>query len=194
MSVIADVVPSVGGISDVLWYAIIIAVSSTLSPLVLSFSTNRHAHADRLEDWARQDAIAKKAADAAELLIASNRKMAAQAAEAASLLLDSDKKRETTAAITVQKLDVIHTLVNSNMTASMQSELIAVQAQLVLIREVMTLNSAAGREPSVETLAVEKAAETKVAELTAALADRLKVQATPAVAAEQAKAKAKGQE
>jgi hypothetical protein len=161
---------------------------------MLSYFTNRHSHNDRIEDWARQDAVAKKAADAAEFLIASNQKMADKAAEAASLLLTNNKRVEIATDITIQKLDVIHTLVNSNMTASMKAELDAVKAQLVLLREVMSLNSVAGREPDVDAIAVIKVTQAKIAELSVALADRLAVQAQPAVAAEQAKAKAAGQE
>jgi len=190
----ASLAPSVSGISDVLWYAIIITVSTTVSPLILSYLNSRNTRRDRITDWARQDAVAKKAADTAEFLIESNAKMAAKAAEAAALLLAGNKKVAMGTARTLEKLDVIHTLVNSNMTASMQSELIAVKAQLALIREVMALNSAAGHKPSVDTLAVEKATETKVAELSAALEARLAVQAEPKVAAAQTEAKAEGQE
>lgn len=194
MKAIVSILPGLSGISDVLWTAIIIAVSTTGSPLLLSYFTNRRSHKDRVEDWARQDAVAQKAEDAATLLIESNRKMSAKTDETAALLLADNKKVATATATTIEKLDVIHTLVNSNMTASMQSELIAVKAQLVLIREVMTLNNAAGHTPSVDTLATEKAAQDKITELAAALHDRLKVQVQPAVAAEQAEAKAKGQE
>jgi hypothetical protein len=142
-------------ISDVVWYAIIIAISSTASPLTLSYLTNRHNRADRLEDWARQDAVAAKAATTASLLVENNKKVA------------------QSTAITNTKLDVIHTLVNSNMTAALQSELGAVKRELVLIREVMKLNRADGHEISVETLATEQTAVVKVAELSAALLDRL---------------------
>jgi hypothetical protein len=175
-AIIFTYVPNLSGVSDVLWYALIAAVTTTVSPMILSHFNNKNTREDRAADWARQDAIAKRASDAANTLIEGGRKATAVAAE------------------TNQKLDVIHVLVNSNMTAAMQSELVAVTAQLALIREVMEMNTTAGRKPSVDTLAVEKAAVVKVAELTASLNDRLKIQKQPAVAAEQAEAKAKGQE
>lgn len=70
------------------------------------------------------------------------------------------------------KLDVIHTLVNSNMTAAMQAELDAIRREIVMMREVVALNLAAGREPTVEALAAIEATQVKITTLEAQLADR----------------------
>jgi hypothetical protein len=79
-------------------------------------------------------------------------------------------------AMTSRKLDVIHTLVNSNMTTHMQSELDAIVRELAMMREVARLHEDAGREPTEETLAAIKVTEAKVAELRAVLGDRFKAQ------------------
>jgi uncharacterized membrane protein len=73
---------------------------------------------------------------------------------------------------TNEKLDVIHTLVNSNMTAAMQAELDAIRREIVMMREVVALNLAAGREPTVEALAAIEATKLKITALEAQLAYR----------------------
>ena len=138
------------------WLAVIAAVTSgTISPLLLSMLTNRQRRRDKLEDWARQDAVAAQAAAAAELLLAANERVA------------SGTK------VTNDKLDVIHTLVNSSMTAAVQAEHDATVRELAMMREVVALHRAAGREVSGESLAAIAATESKIAELKTTLADRL---------------------
>jgi len=136
--------------------AFIVAVASMLSSLLLATLTNRQRRREKLEDYARQDAVADKAAEAAKLLLAANERVA------------------ETAKITNGKLDVIHTLVNSNMTAAMQSELDATVREHAMMVEVVALKRNAGQEPNVTSLAAIEATERKIAELQAALRDRLK--------------------
>jgi len=138
------------------WIALIVAVTSMVSPLLLAALTNRHRHKEKLEDYARQDEVAAKAAEAARLLLAANERVA------------------ETAKVTNGKLDVIHTLVNSNMTAAMQAELDATIREHAMMIEVVALKQSAGHEPSVTSLAAIEATERKIAELQAALRDRLK--------------------
>jgi hypothetical protein len=161
---------------DVLWYAAIIAVSSTASPLLLAYFTNRNKRKERAEDFARQDAVAKQAAEAARLLAERQDAMASKAAEAARLLVINTAQVAERAKVTIQKLDVIHTLVNSNMTAALQSELDAVTREMAMMVEVGELKQAAGQPPSEEASGAIKATRAKITELTAALADRLKQQ------------------
>src|SRR6185503_6664284 len=92
-------------ISDTVQLALIVAIPAFAAPVLMAILTNWLASKDKKLDYARQDAVAKKVEDAANLLRASN-----------------DKVAETTK-VTNGKLDLIHTLVNSNMTAAMQSEL-----------------------------------------------------------------------
>lgn len=148
--------------------------ASVTAPLILAHRTEKMHREDRLADYERQDLVAKNAARAAEDLAASQKAIADQAAEAARLLLAANERVATTAAETNGKLDVIHTLVNSNMTAAMQAELDATTRELAMMREVASLNAAAGRAPTIEVLAAIDATESKISELTAAMADRAK--------------------
>jgi len=148
-----------------------------LAPAWLLSRTERIHHEDREADWARQDQVAAKAEKAAADLAKSQKMIADKAAEAAELLLANNERVARTQQETNGKLDVIHTLVNSNMTAAMQSEFDAVARELAMMREVAALKQAAGQEPSPETLAAISATEAKLHELDAALADRAKAQA-----------------
>lgn len=126
------------------------------APLYLARRIDRQHREDRDADWARQDMVAAQAAEAAELLLQNQRAVANSTAE------------------TNSQLHVIHTLVNSNMTAAMQAEVDATNREEVMMREVMALNTAAGREITPVALAALSKTQAKIAELEAALADRLK--------------------
>lgn len=157
---------------------------------------------DRAAEWARQDevaaraeqarrdlaavqeATANRAAEAAAALMAAQKEsidaqkeVARQAAVAADLLVENNKLVAETARETGRKLDTIHTLVNSNMTAAMQAEHDAVKRELAMMREVMELRRAGGQEPGDDTIAAIGATEAKLRDLAAALAERATAQA-----------------
>jgi hypothetical protein len=71
------------------------------------------------------------------------------------------------------KLNTIHTLVNSNMTASMQAELDATMRELAMMHEVIDLKRVAGHEPTPGALDAITFTEGKIADLRARLDDRL---------------------
>jgi len=175
--------------------------SSITAPLILAHRTEKMHRDDRLADYERQDLVAAKAAQAARDLAESQREIAqvaaeaarlllakqeetvraqqdvaAQAAEAARLLLANNERVARTQTETNGKLDVIHTLVNSNMTAAMQSEFDAVTRELAMMREVASLKQAAGHKPDAATLAAIEATEARLHELDANLADRKRAQ------------------
>lgn len=127
--------------------AVLAVFSSITAPLVLIFFTERARRQEKLMDYAREDS------KAAALLAATAK--VEKAAEAAN-----------------GKLDVIHTLVNSQLTAALQSELDAVTRELAMMREVVALNRAAGRAATPEALAAIEAATVKITELAAVMADR----------------------
>jgi hypothetical protein len=133
------------------WTAILVALIAMAtgigSPFVLAWQLNRNAAKVQAADWARQDAVADR-------LLAANERVA-----------ESTKS-------TNGKLDVIHALVNSNMTSAMQGEHDAMVRELAMMREVIALKQANGHAPGVETLATIEATERKIADLDAILADR----------------------
>jgi len=136
--------------------AVIVGGMAVAGQQVQAWNARKAIRESKLEDWAREDQVAAKAA------------------EAAKLLLEQNKVVADAAATTNAKLDVIHVLVNSNMTAAMQAEYDATVRELAMMREVARLNRIAGTEPSVEALAAIDATAVKIAELKATLSDRLK--------------------
>jgi hypothetical protein len=143
---------------DTVWISLIVAASGMASPLLLSGLTNRQRKLERQEDYARQDQVAAKAREAAELLVESNRHVA-----------ESSAKIQT-------QLGQIHVLVNSNMTTAMKNELAARKDSYALLNEAVDLKRAAGAEPSITTLDQISIAGVQIAELEAQLADRLKTE------------------
>lgn len=71
------------------------------------------------------------------------------------------------------KLDAIHVLVNSNMSASMQAELDATVRELAMMHEVIDLKAASGKEPTKMALDAIKQTEGRIIELKAKINDRL---------------------
>lgn len=122
--------------STIIFAALIVASSSTISTLFLAVHNTREGRAKRLEEYARQNALADKAAQQVQALIETN------------VLIT--KRADETAIVLEGKLDVIHTLVNSSMTAVKQSEYDAVGRELALMREVMILKAAAGNPAAPE--------------------------------------------
>jgi hypothetical protein len=76
--------------------------------------------------------------------------------------------------LTNTKLETIHILVNSNMTAAMQAEKDAIVRELAMMKEVIELNRSAGREPSKEAIEAIEYTQAKIDELSAQLEDRLR--------------------
>lgn len=145
------------------YLALIAAFAASIPPLIMALVQNRSKRLDKAQDYAREDAVAAKV-DAA----------AVKAAEAARLLLASNERVAATSVVTNAKLDVIHVLVNSSMTAAMQAELDARQIGLTQMMEIIELKKAAGLQPTSEVIAAGVALRAKIAELEAKLADRLK--------------------
>ena len=72
------------------------------------------------------------------------------------------------------KLNVIHTLVNSTLTAALQSELDATRREELLLRELMRMRSEAGHGATDDQTAALGAVQRKIRELTAAMEERAK--------------------
>jgi len=110
---------------------ILLACLAILSPVIMAYLTNRYRRQEKMEDYARQDLVAQRAEEAAKKV----------ATVAASLLVSNERAAEATA-VTNGKLDdqkvqlgVIHTLVNSTLSAAKVSELNAYLALLALMQD-----------------------------------------------------------
>ncbi len=129
--------------------AIIIAgMMAVASPFVLTVLNRSERRRERIEDFARQDRVAAKVDDVAATA------------------------KTATVQITNQ-LGVIHTLVNSDMTAARQSELDQVRLNLIMLRRLGSLRHEMGQEPVEEDEVAIASAEGRIGELEAILADRL---------------------
>lgn len=155
------------------WLTVALAVViSVIAPLVLSIVTNRNQRNMKELDWARQDKVAADVAESTRQMLERTDKAAEQAKKAAALLVESNKTAAVNSLKVQGQLHEIHTLVNSNLTASIQAELDSTTRELAGLNEIISLTHAAGREPSPATVAAISAAEARLIELTATLADR----------------------
>ena len=84
-----------------------------------------------------------------------------------------NRRIEKTFTSTNLKLDAVHVLVNSNMSASMQAELDGAVRELAMMHEVIELKKAAGQEPSKMALDAIIRTEGRIDELQARINDRL---------------------
>lgn len=146
-------------ISEAVQLALIVAIPAILSPLILAWLTNRNTMKLKEQDYLRQDAVAQAALDAAAKL---------------------EKKLAATSTETNKKLDVIHTLVNSSMTAAMQTALDSLKTQIPMMLEIIDLKKKAGLEPSVDALASVKSIREQITKLEADIAARIEAAASAA--------------
>lgn len=141
------------------WVALIVAtLSSTVGPVLVTRAAGRQARKTKEQDWERQDQVAAQAREAAELLLAANERVAAQSAEESRVING--------------KIDVVHTLVNSQLTSALDDALDANVALLTLMKEAIALRTANGTPPSDETMAAVHALESKIQARRNALHDR----------------------
>jgi len=145
---------------------LIVAILPTLGTWIAIRANGRERRKDQQATWDRDDKVAAKAAEAARLLLAAQQESIARTDAVAAHVAAAT-------ASTDGKLDAIHTLVNSDMTAARQSELDQTRVTLVMLRKVVALDHAAGREPSDADLATIETTEARIEELQAILADRL---------------------
>jgi hypothetical protein len=151
------------------WVALIVA----LGALATTVLNGRQLRRSKQEDYARQDSVAAAAEERERLQSARQAAVARQAAEAARLLVaDNEHRAEVLATANERidgKLDQIHGLVNSTLTAAMTSELVALKAQLVMTHRVMALEH--GEPTEAETTELIEL-DRRILELTAKLSDR----------------------
>jgi hypothetical protein len=147
--------------------AVVAIFSSVTAPIILSHRTERMHREDQLEQYRREDEVAREAKITAQALAGQQDTIIRQQKE-------TSRDARETAQKTDGKLDVIHGLVNSTLSAAMTSEMDALVTSAAMMREVMDLKKSMGREPSREAVIALQSTEAKIAELRTALADRTK--------------------
>ncbi len=122
---------------------------SVVAPTLLALLNNWSMRRAKILDWEREDEVANR-------------------------LLKSNQEVSESAASTQRKLDVIHVLVNSNMTAAMRAELDATIRELALMRQIVERDKTDNRAVLPEALIAIESTQDKINELTSTLNDRLK--------------------
>ena len=157
--------------------AVVAIFSSITAPLILAHRTERMHREDQLADYQRQDEVAKEAKETAFAMAAQQDVIIRQQKDATEAARVRDGHAEKLAAAVAKsvddKLDVLHGLANSTLSAAIESELGALETSLAMMNEVIDLKKAAGIEPTREAIIAMQATEANIAELRATLADRL---------------------
>lgn len=127
-------------------------IAGVLGPGILAVVTYWLGRQTKQDDWARQDEVASRAEAASRALLdATNR--------AAEEQLEATKRVGEAATANLALTQVVHTLVNSNLTSSMQAELAALKS-LALLDDAPERATAVAQAPA------------RIAELEAQLAER----------------------
>lgn len=131
------------------WQVIILALIGISSAPMMAMLTHSYRRADRAEDYRRQDEIAARVRvvatrvdDVASDLSRVNRDVASKVAETAASLAASNHQITLQASVVNGKLDVIHTLVNSTLSAAIQAELDALICLLALMKDPSGIDEA----------------------------------------------------
>jgi hypothetical protein len=143
-----------------------VAIPAFLGPWIAIRANGRERRKDQAATWAREDEVARQVARTADLLLETQQESIRRTDRVAEHVASAASAAEA-------KLDAIHTLVNSDMTAARQSELDQTRVTLVMLRKVVALDHAAGRKPSAQDVATIEATEARIAALQTILADRL---------------------
>jgi len=193
-------------ISEAIWVALIVAIPTALTSFVAPLLMERSRRMDKREDRAREDLVAERlrvsqteARDAAAKLALQQQDMVDKTSEAAELLLASNDKvaqvaketNDTTISARSElagKIDglkgdlkEVHTLVNSNLTKVTVALFEAVEAKLIYMREMADTAKRLGQEPSPALAADIQKTAIKLEELRAELGERQRQNSAAAV-------------
>ena len=135
---------------DPIWLAISTIVTAFIvagGALLTTWMNARQIRQGKEQDYARQDAVAKKAAEAAALLLAAQKASIARTDEVARLAAEADERT----AARLDQIDaqgkVIHSLVNQKLTTVTEQALFATLALLPHLEESLARIRASGRQP-----------------------------------------------
>ncbi len=153
----AQVSPDVS--NNAVWVAVIAAIPVMLTGPLIAWMNERSRRKDREEDRIERAAVARRAEERGEKANETVKRVAANTAETVLTAKDTNQRLVAVAKTT----GIIHTLVNSQLTASKQNEFDSITRELILLME---------KAPSEKVTAAIAKAEAALAELRAVLADR----------------------
>lgn len=163
--------------NETAWIAIIVAIGTVISPIVLLVLQNIGKARERRQEIEAQ--TAKEARDYArqDLVAARAEAVAAKAAEAATLLVAANRRSDAKLDILTRVTTETHGLVNSQYTAVLKAKLDALETGVVLMKEIVAMNKAAGRDPNGGATSEIRSATAKIDELKTLIAEREKADA-----------------
>lgn len=162
-----------------------ILIAAVVGPVLLSYLNSKQQRASKQQDYDRLDAVADRAQKVAAAAAGRAEAASEQVKETATLLLAANERVAEATHEAAGKLDAIHALVNSQLTAALQSELNATVRELAVLGELAAMREAMGRPVSPETAAAIRSAAARIVELKANLADRAEQTATAAAVIQQ---------
>lgn len=150
--------------------AVLVALSSAGSAYIITSMTNKQRRREMAQEEAHRERIAGLASQQTNLLISTN---------------EAISSRTAADAVTIEgKLDVIHGLVNSGLTAAKQSEFEALNRELATMHELADMQRASGRAIKEATAHAIEVTEQRRAELEAELEVRRAADETARLEAE----------
>lgn len=144
---------------------VVALIAGVLGPGVLAYITGRQRRDEKREDWARQDAVAAQAAEAAALLL-ENQTLTLEATEEVARVAQESRVDVS------EQLKEIHTLVNSDMTAALAVGLEQMTLLLAAQKDIIELHHLAGSALSIERAAELEATELRITEAQKIIAER----------------------
>ena len=109
--------------------ALLASIIALATPVYVIYLNNKNAKSNRLEDYARQDEVA--------------RRVEVTAARNASLIAEANAAAAVRDQVLGGKMDVLHTLGNSTLTAAMQVALDGMHRELLLMQHTVPQNNQA---------------------------------------------------
>ncbi len=163
--------------------AIVSAFGVIISPLLMAWLLDRNQARAKQKDYERQDAVAKRLLDRQDLAdkrteeVAEQakevaRQQAAHADEVARRLAENTAKQDAVNREKTSKLDQIHVLVNSGLTAALEGQMEYAVANLALMEDNIARLRSEGKRPSEQTLVLIDHAKAKIVMLAAQLRER----------------------
>jgi len=135
---------------DPIWLGLTTLLTAVIvagGALLTTWMNARQIRQGKEQDYARQDAVAAKAAEAAALLLAAQKASIVRTDEVARLAAEADERT----AVRLDKIDeqgkVIHSLVNQKLTTVTEQALFATLALLPHLEESLARIRASGGKP-----------------------------------------------
>jgi hypothetical protein len=142
-----------------IYLALIAMTTAIVSPMLMAWLTNRYRKQEKMEEYARQDVVAARVAAAA----ARTEVMAIKVDVAATKMAETNDRLVAKTTEIGGQIAIVHTLVNSSLSAALQAQLNALMLLL-----------ASTNDPALLTDEIKDQTRNRIKDLQAVIADREK--------------------